>query len=354
MTTYLQHPLSAAFPGMTEADHAALTADIEQHGQRDPITLHDGMVLDGWHRHGSCLKLGIEPICTTLPEGVDPVAFVKSRNLHRRHLTDSQRSAAIVACGNWAGIGSNQHGGCKPGLQATASEMAKEADVSRQTIQHAKAAHVAGLGEHVRDGEITAKQGAAIAKLPENQRAAAVKNPAMLKTAKQPSLSPPAIEIEPEYSSPKVEVENASEANLRMLEGMLKSKPTFIELNPKQPGTPTANSEPPGEEMITITRTDHDELMALVEDAHASQKALEAVLDADDKLMEATRQITMLTKQNATLAISRDGYMNGKNAALDLLKPRDREIAKLRKEIEILKKALAEFDVKEHADGLPV
>ena len=46
--------------------------------------------------------------------------------------------------------------------------------------------------------------------------------------------------------------------------------------------------------------------------------------------------------------------MNGKNEALDLLKPRDREISKLRKEIEKLKKALAEYDVVEHADGLPV
>jgi DNA-binding XRE family transcriptional regulator len=31
--------------------------------------------------------------------------------------------------------------------------MAKDADVSRQTIQQAKAAHAAGLGEQVRDGK---------------------------------------------------------------------------------------------------------------------------------------------------------------------------------------------------------
>ncbi len=48
--------------------------------------------------------------------------------------------------------GTNQHGGCKPGLQATAEQMAKDADVSRQTIQQAKAAHAAGLGDQVRDG----------------------------------------------------------------------------------------------------------------------------------------------------------------------------------------------------------
>jgi len=63
----------------------------------------------------------------------------------------SQRAAAVVACSEWAKLGTNQHAGCKPGLQATADQMAKEAEVSRQTIQQATAAQKAGLGEQVRD-----------------------------------------------------------------------------------------------------------------------------------------------------------------------------------------------------------
>lgn len=34
--------------------------------------------------------------------------------------------------------------------------MAKDADVSERTIQQAKAAHAAGLGDQVRDGKLTA------------------------------------------------------------------------------------------------------------------------------------------------------------------------------------------------------
>jgi hypothetical protein len=47
----------------------------------------------------------------------------------------------VVACSEWAKVGANQHGGCKPGLHATAEQMAKDADVSRQTIQQAKVAN---------------------------------------------------------------------------------------------------------------------------------------------------------------------------------------------------------------------
>ncbi len=297
-----QHPLSAAFPGMSEADHAALTADIEQHGQRDAITLYDGMVLDGWHRYSSCLELGIEPRFTTLPGETDPVPFVLSCNLHRRHLDGSQRAAARVKCGDWAQVGSNQHGGSKPGLQPTASEMAKEADVSRQTIQHAKAAQVAGLGDAVRDGRMTAKTAAKIAKLPEDQRAAAVANPAILKTPKKPKPLQPAIEQEPAQAWP---------------------------------------------EMVTMTTADYDELMALVEEYRVDQKALEAVLDADDKLAEAGRQIRMLTAQIATLTSSRDGLMNADCELKKIIKSRDYRIKNLEKELE-------QYTVRLDSGGMPI
>ena len=40
----------------------------------------------------------------------------------------------------------------------TNNDMAKDADVSVKTIQQAKVAHEAGLGEQVRDGKLTAKK----------------------------------------------------------------------------------------------------------------------------------------------------------------------------------------------------
>lgn len=65
----------------------------------------------------------------------------------------SQRAAAVVACSEWAQLGTNQHAtGSEPAsYPQTASQMATTANVSVKTIQQAKAAQKAGLGEQVRD-----------------------------------------------------------------------------------------------------------------------------------------------------------------------------------------------------------
>jgi len=47
------------------------------------------------------------------------------------------------------------------------SEMAQAAQVSERTIRQAKAAQKAGLGDAVKDGKVSGRQAAEIAKLPE-------------------------------------------------------------------------------------------------------------------------------------------------------------------------------------------
>lgn len=169
MSALVQHPLSAAFPAMSREDLAALTDDIATHGLRQPVVVFEGQVLDGWHRYSACLAAGIEPTTVELPAGVDPVALVLSLNLSRRHLTASQRAAAVVACAEWRPVGSNQHkGACAPGAYPppSAKEMAEKADVSLRTVVDAKLAHKAGLGDAVRDGKLSAKAAAAKAAPP--------------------------------------------------------------------------------------------------------------------------------------------------------------------------------------------
>ena len=75
-----------------------LLKDIREHGQREPILLDpDGRILDGRNRYRACRELGIEPQ-TRMWEGNgdSPLSVILSLNLHRRHLTSSQKAAIAI------------------------------------------------------------------------------------------------------------------------------------------------------------------------------------------------------------------------------------------------------------------
>jgi hypothetical protein len=86
------HPLAELFPPMSDDDYQALKADIARRGQINPLTVQGGQVLDGRHRWRACFEMGILCHVRDLAAGVDPVDYVVAQNLHRRHLTESQRS----------------------------------------------------------------------------------------------------------------------------------------------------------------------------------------------------------------------------------------------------------------------
>ncbi len=79
---------------MTTAEYDQLKADISANGLFEPIIIHNGFILDGRNRYLACADLGITPEYETF-DGDDPLAFVISKNLHRRHLNETQR--AVVA-----------------------------------------------------------------------------------------------------------------------------------------------------------------------------------------------------------------------------------------------------------------
>lgn len=88
------HELSTIFPLINGDDFSLMAKDIEANGQREPIVLFEGKILDGRNRYRACRELEIEPQTVTY-EGTDPLGLVLSLNMHRRQLTVAQR--AIVA-----------------------------------------------------------------------------------------------------------------------------------------------------------------------------------------------------------------------------------------------------------------
>lgn len=86
------HPAADLFP-MVEGDELReLCSDIKDRGLQQPIIVwRDGTLLDGRNRLVACYRTNQEVVLETY-EGDDPVQFSLSANLHRRHLTPSQRN----------------------------------------------------------------------------------------------------------------------------------------------------------------------------------------------------------------------------------------------------------------------
>ena len=85
------HEAANIFPLLSDEQLDALADDIQAHGLRDRIETLDGQILDGRNRYRACLLRQIKPTTVAVTTD-DPVAYVLSKNLHRRHLTPSQIS----------------------------------------------------------------------------------------------------------------------------------------------------------------------------------------------------------------------------------------------------------------------
>lgn len=143
---YEPHPAAEIFPLMSEDEFAGLVADIQEHGLREPIVLFEGKVLDGRNRARACNQLGIKPATTTWPNSEDPHAYVVSKNLHRRHLSESQR--AMVA----AKLATMRRGRPQENAQICAKSQAEAAElmgVSRRSVQSARIVQEKGTLEEI-------------------------------------------------------------------------------------------------------------------------------------------------------------------------------------------------------------
>lgn len=95
------HEIASIFPLMTGEDYRALRDDIAENGLIERIIVHEEKILDGRNRYTACLEVGIVPGYDTF-YGDDALAFVVSKNLHRRHLDTAQRGVIANELANMA------------------------------------------------------------------------------------------------------------------------------------------------------------------------------------------------------------------------------------------------------------
>lgn len=90
------HPMANVMPMLQEHEFKLLVKDIQTNGQKEPIVIYEEKVLDGRNRLKACQKLGLDIQAVKLDEEIDPVQYVKSMNVHRRHLRPAQLATLAV------------------------------------------------------------------------------------------------------------------------------------------------------------------------------------------------------------------------------------------------------------------
>lgn len=167
------HTIAKIFPSMSDSEFQHLKEDIAAHGQREAVWLYEGKILDGRHRARACEELD-RPLRTVEYDGFDPTSFVVSLNLHRRHLSESQRGMVAAKLSNL------EHGGNRKATDQAAnlpldpvpqSKAAEMLNVSERTVRAAVKIKDSGVDElvhAVEQGTMSVSLASQVASLPED------------------------------------------------------------------------------------------------------------------------------------------------------------------------------------------
>jgi N6-adenosine-specific RNA methylase IME4/ParB-like chromosome segregation protein Spo0J len=163
------HPYAEIFPLLEGEEFAQLVADIKAHGLHEPIVLYQDQILDGRNRYRACIAAGIE--CGSIPyTGDDPLGYVISLNLKRRHLSESQR--AMVAA-KLATMAQGARTDLSPIGEKSQAEAAQLLNVGKRSVERAKEVHELGAPElqaAVERGQVSVSAAADIASRPQDEQ----------------------------------------------------------------------------------------------------------------------------------------------------------------------------------------
>ena len=189
--TYELHPLCTLFPRIAGAEFDALVADIKVNGLTQPITTHNGMILDGGNRYRACVEAGVEPTFRKFA-GTNVVTFVLSANLHRRHLSAGQQAAIVASAQDWAQAQTVGNPAfkqkCNVAPLATATSRAAESGASLRTQKMADKVAKADPALAIEVGHGTVSLPKAVAQVEGKSKVAAAPKPAVKTKANEPTI----------------------------------------------------------------------------------------------------------------------------------------------------------------------
>lgn len=166
------HPAAELFPLMGGSEFAELVEDIRDNGLVAPIVrTPDGHILDGRNRYRACLAADVEPQYGT--HAGEPWQFVISTNLHRRHLTDSQRAMVAARIADRA-KGRRSENPASAGFSVpTQAETARLLNVSLAHVERARVVHkqaTPALKAAVESGAVPVTTAARVSALPADRQ----------------------------------------------------------------------------------------------------------------------------------------------------------------------------------------
>lgn len=188
MNLLAYHPLANLFPLIEGEEFGRLVEDVRAHGLRDLIVVHEGKILDGRNRWRAAvaagrmkegagayysknvLNDGFREFGSEAEDGEDPLAWVISKNLNRRHLSESQRAMVAARIAN---MRQGARTDLSPIGEKSQADAAMILNVGKRSVERARTVQERAAPEVVEAvdrGDIAVSAAAEIAALPADEQ----------------------------------------------------------------------------------------------------------------------------------------------------------------------------------------